>query len=557
MELIDTILLKKIVNLQIKDEDRDYITTALESCVDIEVVAFGKGQIIVVLQLCGGILYILKVNEDNEANLVKIVEEYGSIDAKDLDIKSIKKFDNIQNIWILTSKSLLYFNHHSEKILEEFSISESSPALSESESKGKTKFWIINDQDEKQKLIICCYSTQQIKLFQICDKSLNHLQTIPLETFGGKMIQCELIYMNTESQPGHLLIISMTSSVVKLDLETYSTKLIGKQSLGYVYGSTIIETQPKIYITRNNGFVSVGNFEGEIKTSKKFQSKTKELELGKLYTSSPHCGFSINVEDNIPKITLIDLVNLKVLAYQEYEEFKGDSNIKVRSISSEPNHTESVLIFTSNRIQKVDLQTVLDRYEEYIQTLKYKRCMKFILKYPSLHSLKILSKFMKIIYKTPGSTLVPEVEAESATYEKVKKILLSLESTDVKSAEVEEEEEWIDLENDNNPSYIPDSPAKLSQSDILDVVEITTMNKFMKEIIHKHKSYFVNAKRPHTEALCKIPSRQRAQDCVYEYNEAVLVYEYFKSVLRSKLMQNRRGILIDRKTAMILMSLMK
>lgn len=64
---------------------------------------------------------------------------------------------------------------------------------------------------------------------------------------------------------------------------------IGKQSLGYVFGATVkknVDGVPKVYIARNNGFLSVGDFEGAINVSIKFESKKKELELGEMYSTA-------------------------------------------------------------------------------------------------------------------------------------------------------------------------------------------------------------------------------------------------------------------------------
>jgi len=81
----------------------------------------------------------------------------------------------------------------------------------------------------------------------------------------------------------------------------------------------MLDFQQKIYITRNNGFLSVGNLEGSIENSVKFATKTKEMGLGKLYRSSKNWGFWIDTE-GVTKIALIDFSQLKVLGYQEFEE---------------------------------------------------------------------------------------------------------------------------------------------------------------------------------------------------------------------------------------------
>ena len=116
-----------------------------------------------------------------------------------------------------------------------------------------------------------------------------------------------------------MLLVSLTSTVLTVSVENYNIQVIGKQSLGFVNGSTMLDFQQKVYITRNNGFLSVGNFEGNIENSVKFATKTKEMGLGKLYRSSKNWGFWIDTE-GVTKIALIDFSQLKILGYQEFEE---------------------------------------------------------------------------------------------------------------------------------------------------------------------------------------------------------------------------------------------
>ena len=110
----------------------------------------------------------------------------------------------------------------------------------------------------------------------------------------------------------------------KVFLNNIFTLNIGKQSLGMVLGATIkqnIDGIEKAYIARNNGFLSVGDFQGNINSSVKFESKKKELWLGQVFSSSKSTiitsSFSNNSSNPSIKIALIDISGPRVLAYQE------------------------------------------------------------------------------------------------------------------------------------------------------------------------------------------------------------------------------------------------
>ena len=121
-----------------------------------------------------------------------------------------------------------------------------------------------------------------------------------------------------------------------------------------------IDNVPKVYISRNNGFLSVGDFEGNINMSVKFESKKKELVLGNMFNASRNTVLSIwqQQKQSQLKITLIDISGPKVLAYQEVDLSELDPKEESKSgaqmldyfycLQSNNNQVVSIYVFSSS-----------------------------------------------------------------------------------------------------------------------------------------------------------------------------------------------------------------
>lgn len=106
-------------------------------------------------------------------------------------------------------------------------------------------------------------------------------KTFTLSNYGAKIIQSELV-------GDKILILALSVAVVWIDVDTFEMKTVGKQSLGSVFGAIMpvfnfnevdvsdnsakqLENDSKIYISRNNGFLSIARV--AIDKSVKFESK--------------------------------------------------------------------------------------------------------------------------------------------------------------------------------------------------------------------------------------------------------------------------------------------
>ena len=116
-----------------------------------------------------------------------------------------------------------------------------------------------------QKLISISSYEMKAKIFEIIENELLLEKSYSLNDYGNSIIQTNLV--------DEVLIIALEVTIIKINIYSFELTLVGKQSLGSVFGAVYVhnDLNDNIYIARNNGFLSIAQL--SIKKSVKFESK--------------------------------------------------------------------------------------------------------------------------------------------------------------------------------------------------------------------------------------------------------------------------------------------